>query len=169
MSDRTRQITVYVDPDLDREIEQRAADADVSKSQFVMEVVQTHIRDDLTRRVSQEAAVERRIEELVAHATNEVENAVESFRAESDLLAALLAETTKYSRANWALVKTDYGDKKRRKAIGTGIQTAERTAEDFGIDLDALGPGADSASGAGREATQGSASTPEDPDDEWYF
>lgn len=139
MGDRTRQITVYVDADLDREIEQRAEEADVSKSQFVMETLETYVKEDLEWRVSREAGVERRLEELVAHATESVDDAIEGFRAENDLLAAAVIQTAIYSRAIWELVKEDYGDLERRQAIQTATEAVETEAEKLGIEVHALG------------------------------
>lgn len=160
MARRDNQINIYVDEDLHEEIVERADEADCSKSGYVVEVLERHVESQLAIEVNHQSAVERRLEELAAHAAEKITAATEGL--EAGILRAGV-----YAIATWELVKQDYGEVERRQAIEAGSRRMREEADALGIDLD---PATEPE--ATPDDPPGPTYTPDDDGDddgEWYF
>ncbi|WP_267644009.1 hypothetical protein [Haloarchaeobius amylolyticus] len=154
MPRRDNQIDVYLDTDLYQEVVARANEANKSKSGYVAEVLEAHVQNDLMTEIGHEAAVERRIEELVAHATDEVTDATNG-------LEEAILQTGVYSVAAWELVKGNHGEVARQNAMQAGRRRVRDQANQLGSDLDLADERPSSRQNMDEQST--------DDDDGWYF
>ncbi|WP_435362309.1 ribbon-helix-helix protein, CopG family [Haloarchaeobius sp. DFWS5] len=155
MARRDNQINVYLDSDLYREIEARADESGQSRSGYIADVLEAHVQNDLTSEVSHETAVERRIEELVAHATEEVTDATGG-------LEEAILKTGVYSVAAWELVKGDHGEVARQQAVEAGRRRLREEANH-------LGASASSKSEHEMQPQADDEDSSDGEDDGWYF
>lgn len=181
MGERNRRLTVYVDDDLDSEIERQAERRDMSKSQFAAMAIEEFIDQDLLDGTSRRAGAERRLEELVAQATDEIEaaadRALDEMVAHAKLRNAVLLQAGLYSKGTWELVKDDAGDVAAQQAMQSASQSFEADADAMGIDLNALGTrrsrsSAGTPSDGGTESSQrssASSQSQQDDDEEWQY
>lgn len=164
MARRHNQLNVYLEDDLYDEIEDRAADAEMSMSRYAAEVLESHVQNQLAGEINQQSAVERRLEELAAHAAEEITDATGG-------LEEAILQGSIHSIATWELVKTGHGEVQQQQAIQAGSERVREEADVLGID-----PATSTEpTTSGRSSTNPDATTRSDPDtgpdyddDEWY-
>lgn len=143
MNRRDNQLTTYVDDDLYAEIERRARDQNTSKSEVVAMAIERGIHEDLLDEVSRQTDAERRIEQVVDRATDEIEATAETtldeIQAHLQLMNSVLLRTGMYSRGTWELVQENHGDVIAKQAMQTASQSFKRDADAMGLDINALG------------------------------
>lgn len=129
MARRDNQIAAYPDDDLYEEIETRADEAGISKSGYLIQLAEAQIQNEIADEINQQSAVERRLEELVAHAAERVTGTVEG-------LDSAIFWSGVYVYARWYLVKQDYGPLERKQAIEAGIARMREEADSVGVDVE---------------------------------
>lgn len=133
MSRRNNLISVYVDEELEQEVQAAADREGMSRSGFVASVLDHHFEHESIESKSREHRVEERIEELVAQASEDVAAATEG-------LHEMIAKQGVYTIAMWELLKRDHGDKRRQHALSVG---SERLRDDWADIVDAEFPDVD--------------------------
>lgn len=176
------QISVYIDNDLDNELQRRADKQDMSKSAYVREVLSHHVQQDILSKTSREAEVEQRIEELVVQAqddlTETTQRALSEIIAQTELMNRVLLHQGMYSIGTWDLIKHNFGEAQRQDAMQAATRRLEANADEMGINLNALGtdkptldehsqdpksePGAD-------EDSNNDEADDDDDDDDWHY
>lgn len=137
------QVSVYMDADLDAELQKRADMTDMSKSAYIRDVLLDHVEGDLITETSREVDAEQRIEELVTEATEEItdttDTALEEIRAHHELMQLVLLRTGMYSAGNWNVLKKEYGEIEVKQAMQSASQRFRDDAAEMGIDINAIG------------------------------
>lgn len=124
-------ITVYVDSGRKQELEARADERDETLSTYCQGVLNRHLQGEAFEEKTAELDAERRLEELVALARDEMEAAAQDIR-ETQQTAAL------HCVANWELLKTDFGPVHRNEAMTKATSRLREDLVKAGIDPDAL-------------------------------
>lgn len=122
-------ISSYVEDDLNEEIERLAEEADQSKSEFIAETLRNRVHQENIDEVNHETHAERRIEELVGQARDEVTGA-------TDDLQNYLAVIGVHSIGTWELLKEEHGEVARQQALNKGAERLREDFEQLGIDIE---------------------------------
>ena len=128
MANRSEKVEFYVTPDKKQEIEQAAGEADMTVSSWCASRIDEILHNDALEAKSQEYQAEQRIEELIARATDEIEEAAEDLR-ETQVKSGV------YSIATWELIKQDIGEVQRQNALSDAANRV-RDTETLDIDID---------------------------------
>src|SRR6056297_1805814 len=102
MTNRTEKIQVHVRPAEREKIEEFAEEEGESVSSYCQSILKRYLDDDALDKRARELEVERRLEELVALACEEIEQTATQLRDTQETAA-------KHNIALWELLKQDYG------------------------------------------------------------
>lgn len=131
---RDTQITVYLDDEMKKRLDERVEDSSETISSYANKAIDQRLQAEANDELAREVRAEERIRELVSIATDEVQQATEEMRD-------LNAKTGAYAAANFELLKSDHKDAIRRDALATG---SRRMRTDLDVVQDELGGSNDS-------------------------
>ena len=154
----TTTLSAYVDESFAEEVRKHAEREGVSISTFITETLERRIEQEAFARVSQETHAERRIEELVAEARDNI------LEATTDHQGAQ-REANHYSIALWELLKDEYSDLERQEAL----KTASRRLQTDPSRQSKASASAGSPTGDETESSQRSSDTESQQDDGWHY
>ena len=126
---RTNELSFYATDATKREIDRRAEAEDLSRSDFLNQLVVRYLQQDDADDFADEVHAEDRIRELIQIATDEMQQATAEMRD-------LNAKAGAYAAANFELLKTDHKDATRRDALSTG---SRRMRKDLDVVAGELG------------------------------
>lgn len=132
MSKRDERIAMYVTSEQKEWLQQRANDEEVTLSGYCHDILSRHIEGGVFDEKDEELKVERRLEELVGLARDEIEDAAEDIRQTQQ-------KTALHTIALWELLKTDAGAAHRKEAMTEATRRLHENLVKSGIDPDALG------------------------------
>lgn len=154
MGHKKKQINVYSDADLYEEIQRRADEEDMSMSGYMNNLAERDVQDKLLTEASRELEAEERIEELVANAIDDIEQATEEALAEIqayfDLMQVVQLRTGMCSAGVWEMLEDEYGELRAKQAMQSASQRFEEDAKSMGIDINAIGSDRPIRRGTGR-------------------
>lgn len=146
---RDEQISIYVTEELKREIDRLAEADDVSRSEYLFQLLADAVEREAADDFAQEINAEARIRELIEIATDEMTQATEEMRD-------MQAKAGAYAAANFELMKSDHKDAMRRDALRTGARRLRQ-------DLDVVADDLDSGGAERRESDEDTSSDSSDP------
>jgi replicative DNA helicase len=126
---RTNELAFYATDATKREVDRRAEAEDLSRSDYLNQLVVRHLQQDDADDFADEVHAEDRIRELIQIATDEMQQATAEMRD-------LNAKTGAYAAANFELLKTDYEDAARRDALSTGSRRMRQDLDVVAGELD---------------------------------
>ena len=150
---RDEQISIYVTEELKREIDRLAEADDVSRSEYLFQLLADAVEREAADDFAQEINAEARIRELIEIATDEMTQATEEMRD-------MQAKAGAYAAANFELMKSDHKDAMRRDALRTG---ARRLRQDLDVVADDLDSGGAERASERRESDEDTGSDSSDP------
>lgn len=145
MSNRSEKIEFYVTPEEKRRVEQLAADDDTTVSSYCHALLDRHLQADVFGKKAREHDVERRLEELVAEARDEVQAVTTGVEQLQEL-------TARHSIAVWELLKPEYGGTRRNEAMTTASTRLRENQGKLTLDPDQFT--ADTAASTDRSSTE---------------
>ena len=121
MSKRSEKVGMYVTPEQKEELKRRADSEDMTLSAFCHDIVKRYLHGELFTEKAEELKIERRFEELIGLAREEIEQAAEDMQQ-------VQQTTALHCVANWELQKEAAGAVQRNEAMAAASQ---RLHEDF--------------------------------------